>query len=154
MEIGVLLAREIDAGIVVDANGVTVVADGAVETNQSAFAGTWNVRTQITTPRAVVAIKPNSIPAEPAPSSAAPGVVTVTVTPSEDALRTRIVERTERVATGRPELAEAQVVIAGGRGTNGDFSAIEELADLLGAAVGATRVAPTAAPSRSASSSM
>ena len=140
-EIGVLLAREIDAGIVVDANGVTVAADGAVETTQSAFAGTWTVRTQIATTRAVVAIKPNSIPAEPAPSSTAPGVVTVSLTPSGDALRTRIVERSERVATGRPELAEAQIVIAGGRGTNGDFSAIEELADLLGAAVGATRVA-------------
>ncbi len=140
-EIGVLLAREIDAGIVVDASGVTVAADGAVETTQSAFAGTWNVRTQITTPRAVVAIKPNSIAAEPAPVGAAAGVVTVTVTPSRAALRTRIVERAERVATGRPELAEAQYVVAGGRGTNGDFTAIEELADLLGAAIGATRVA-------------
>lgn len=140
-EIGVLLAGAIAAGIVVDANGLARTADGAVETNQSAFAGTWNVRTQITTPRAVVAIKPNSIAAEPAPVGAAVGVVTVTVTPSGAALRTRIVERAERVATGRPELAEAQYVVAGGRGTNGDFSAIEELADLLGAAIGATRVA-------------
>jgi len=140
-EIGVLLARAIDAGIVVDANGVGLGADGAIETTQSAFAGTWNVRTQITTARAVVAIKPNSALAAPAEATAAPTVTTVSVTPSDAALRTRIVERVERVATGRPELAEAQYVVAGGRGTNGDFSAVEELADVLGAAIGATRVA-------------
>jgi electron transfer flavoprotein alpha subunit len=53
----------------------------------------------------------------------------------------RLVERTERPASGRPDLASAHVVVAGGRGTEGDFSAVEELADVLGAAVGATRVA-------------
>jgi electron transfer flavoprotein alpha subunit len=49
--------------------------------------------------------------------------------------------RIERPASGRPELSEAQVVVAGGRGTHGDFTALEDLADVLGAAVGATRVA-------------
>jgi electron transfer flavoprotein alpha subunit len=41
----------------------------------------------------------------------------------------------------RPDLETAPVVVAGGRGTEGDFSAVEHLADALGGAVGASRVA-------------
>jgi electron transfer flavoprotein alpha subunit len=43
--------------------------------------------------------------------------------------------------SGRPVLTEARVVVAGGRGTRGDFRPVEELADALGGAVAATRAA-------------
>ena len=45
------------------------------------------------------------------------------------------------VGTVGPDLGSASIVVVGGRGTEGDFSVVEELADVLGGAVGATRVA-------------
>jgi electron transfer flavoprotein alpha subunit len=71
----------------------------------------------------------------------APEVVTVPVTPSDLAKSAKIVERRAKAKSGRPDLNEAATVVAGGRGVNGDFAAVEGLADVLGAAVGASRAA-------------
>jgi electron transfer flavoprotein alpha subunit len=128
------------AGVVSDATDV-VREDGDVVVSKTVFAGTWTTRCAITTPLAVVLVKANAVPADPADAPSTPTVRGHDVAVSAGATRVRLVERTERAPSGRPELAEAQAVVAGGRGTNGDFAAVEELADVLGAAVGATRVA-------------
>jgi electron transfer flavoprotein alpha subunit len=47
----------------------------------------------------------------------------------------------KEIKSDRPDLATAVRVVAGGRGTKGEFAVVEGLADLLGAAVGATRAA-------------
>jgi electron transfer flavoprotein alpha subunit len=46
-----------------------------------------------------------------------------------------------KVASGRPDVTEADIIVSGGRGLKGPehFRLIEELADALGAAVGASR---------------
>jgi electron transfer flavoprotein alpha subunit len=56
--------------------------------------------------------------------------------------KTRFIEMHESKSE-RPDLTEARVIISGGRGMGGpeNFRLLEELADLLGGAVGATRAA-------------
>ncbi|WP_084129139.1 electron transfer flavoprotein subunit alpha/FixB family protein [Demequina sp. NBRC 110055] len=135
-EIVTRLAMATGAGVVVDAAGAEIV-DGRVETVQTVFAATWNVRTRIHTERAIVGIRPNTTQAVPADT---PGdAVIVPVTVDRPATRERVVavEPVERGA-GVP-LAEAPVVVSGGRGTGGDYALVTELAELLGGAVGASR---------------
>lgn len=128
------------AGVIVDATGVEV-AGGRVVAGKTIFAGTWNTHCAVRTPFAVVALKANSVPPEPVVAPTAPNVVRHEVVMDDGAQRVTVTEHTERAASTRPALGEAQVVVVGGRGTNGDFTLLEELADVLGGAVGATRVA-------------
>jgi electron transfer flavoprotein alpha subunit len=139
-EVAARLAVATGAGVVTDADALTV-EDGRYVAGKTVFAGTWSTRCAVTTPLAIVLVKANSVVAYPAEDSVPVEVGEHAFAVDDAARRVRLVERTERPASGRPDLASAHVVVAGGRGTEGDFSAVEELADVLGAAVGATRVA-------------
>ncbi len=68
----------------------------------------------------------------------AAGEVKAFAAPAPDKQLTKHVSFKE-VKSARPALTEARVVVAGGRGTKGDFGPIDGLADELGAAVGASR---------------
>jgi len=138
-EIAARLAIKTESGLITDAVDVQAGEGGGVKTVQSVFAGSYSVTSTVTKGTPIVTVKPNSAAPEEAAGAAADEVVDVTV--SDAAKAARITESKPKEATGRPELTEAAIVVSGGRGTGGDFSKVEEFADSLGAAVGASRAA-------------
>ncbi|HET7067414.1 MAG TPA: electron transfer flavoprotein subunit alpha/FixB family protein [Nocardioides sp.] len=134
-EIAGRLAIKTGSGLITDA---VDVEEGPV-TTQSVFAGNYTVKAKVTRGVPIIAVKPNST--SPVEAAGAGTVEEVAVTVSDAAKGAKIVASQPRKATGRPELTEAAIVVSGGRGTGGKFEPVEDLADALGAAVGASRAA-------------
>jgi electron transfer flavoprotein alpha subunit len=140
-EIGARLALRLDSGFISDAIDVEPGEEHAVVATQSAFAASFTVTSAVTSGVPVIAVKPNAT--APTAEPAQPTVHEVDVELSPAATAAAITAREVRQSSGRPELTDASIVVSGGRGLGGaeHFALMERLADLLGAAVGASRAA-------------
>lgn len=137
-EVAARLAVRTGSGIITDAIDVQP-AEGGVRTVQSVFAGSYTVTSVVSHGSPVITVKPNSLPVRE--NKQAGTVEPLQVEIPESAKAARITGRTAKEKSGRPSLTEASIVVSGGRGTQGDFGPVEQLADVLGAAVGASRAA-------------
>lgn len=137
-EVAARVAVRLDSGIITDAADVRPSPDGPVVT-KSVFAGDWITECQVRRGTPVVTVRPNAVCAEPAPADAAVEPIEI---PWSDAVPApRVVTRTPKTVSDRPDLSDAAVVVAGGRGVGSPegFALVERLADVLGASVGASR---------------
>jgi electron transfer flavoprotein alpha subunit len=137
-EIAARLAVKLDNGLLTDV--VDLSAEGVA--TQAAFAGQTIVKSKVKRGIPLATLRPNSVTPSPAPVASPPVQALDIALGAAD----RLAKVTERVAEqkgSRPELTEASIVVSGGRGVgNADnFKLVEEIADLLGAAVGASRAA-------------
>jgi electron transfer flavoprotein alpha subunit len=134
-EIAGRLAVKTNSGVITDATGL----DESLTAEQSIFGGAIVVKSKVTAGTPIIAVRPNAV--SPQAQAGPAELVPLDIQVSDAAKAAKITERVAAERGERPELTEAQIVVSGGRGTGSaeGFKIIEELADTLGAAVGASR---------------
>jgi electron transfer flavoprotein alpha subunit len=134
------LAARLGAGLSADSVAFRV-EDGKLIATRPIYAGKLLSKVSWAKPPWLATLRPNVFKAEEAKAGTVPTVErpSVAIVPS----RMTLVERKEEGVTGLPELTEAEIVVSGGRGLKGpeNFVILEELAKVIGAAVGASRAA-------------
>lgn len=129
------VSAKLDAGLAVDCVTLTVEGTDIIAT-RPVYAGKALVDLKVTSPKKVFALRPNVFSAG-APSDAKAEISVVTVAAPN--LNVKVVE--VKKSEGKIDVAEADIIVSGGRGMKAPehFAMIEELSQLLGAAVGASR---------------
>ncbi|TCI72170.1 electron transfer flavoprotein subunit alpha/FixB family protein [Exiguobacterium sp. SH0S7] len=131
------LAARLDAGLISDV--VSIEGSGRdAEFVRPIYSGKAFEKVKFKDSVMFFTIRPNNIDALPRQAGASVSVETPAVELKDLAM---IVKEVVRKATGKVDLAEAKVIVAGGRGVKSEdgFKPLEELAELLGGAVGASR---------------
>lgn len=130
-ELAPRLAEALGAGALIDCTAIDFV-DGKFTVTRPLYAG------KVFAPKAVITLRPNSVAAEEAPAELA---VTAGSVPAMD-FHTIVRDIVQKAGTAVP-LTEADIIVSGGRGMKNaaNFKILEELADVLHAAVGASRAA-------------
>jgi len=137
-DLGPSLAYRLGSGIVTDSTALRFES-GELVVTKPVFGGSAIAEFAINASPKVVTLRPRAFePAEP-PTAREARVQALSV-PDTDSGVEVLEEIREQASTG-PKLKDAKVIVSGGRGLGGpeNWHVVEELAQLLGGAVGATR---------------
>lgn len=128
------VASSLDVGLAVECTNVEFY-NGKISATRPIFAGKANIKVDFQNELQMLTIRPNVFASEPADTKT-PEVIKVDAGSSKEP-----VSNVGHIQDERPELTEASIIVSGGRGMGGpeNFSITEELADELGAAIGASR---------------
>jgi electron transfer flavoprotein alpha subunit len=142
-DLGPRLAARIRAGLTADCTGLSINREQRLlEQTRPAFGG--NIMATILCRQArpqMATVRPNVF-RKPEPDPTRTGeVVKIPVNLDERAILCKIVEVVEHPSDERDNLVDAQIIVSGGRGLGKpeNFRLVRDLAEVLGAAVGASR---------------
>jgi len=125
-------------GVLTNATGVAWAGDGPI-VEMSVFGGKLQTSSVFTGGRGIMTVRPSVTTAVPAGTAGTVAARTVSASPLPPV---RVVDRVSEAGVAAP-IEEAKIIVAGGRGVGGPagFDIVEQLAEALGGAVGATRAA-------------
>jgi len=132
-------------GLPMAANVLEVTSTDPFLLTRQRWAGSLLEDARLDAPVRLLTVAPHGVAVDERPGAAAPAVVDVFPTLTDVDLRVRVTGHEPR-ASGGIALGEARVVVGGGRGvgSSAGFAELEELANLLGAAVGVSRAVTSA----------
>lgn len=131
------VAAKLDIGVASDCIDFEAAGEGFVIT-RPIYAGKVIARVKMTKKPAIATIRPNIFAAPQPDESLSAEMIDVAVDTGE--IKTKVIEVITQ-KSDRPQLTEADIIVSGGRGLKEkeNYKLIEELADILGAATGASR---------------
>lgn len=136
------LAQRLGVGMASDCTEMETEAESFLRFKRPVYGGKAIAEVVFNVRPIVATIRPNTFPLAQEDPSRKAEVVNETADIDAGDLRA-IVKEIAIAASQRPELIEANIIISGGRGMKGpeNYSILEECADVIGAAVGASRAA-------------
>ena len=131
------VAVKLDAGLAADCTGLRI-EDGDIIATRPMYAGKVLTDVKIVSPLKVISLRPNVFTPGTSDGST-PKIETAEITLTDADLSVMATEISQ--VTGKLDVAEADIIVTGGRGIKGpeNFTMIEELASVIGGAVGASR---------------